>query len=277
MRETDIDPSSSPLAAYGAQLRRLRKAKALTQPELGRLIGFSATYVSYLERGERPATLHISVSADSALESGGTLELMWWGLRHTALLEGFPEFAAQEAKAVKIRTFEMGVIPGLLQTPDYATALAAAAVRRGAITQQQADERVAFLTTRQALLERSPAPLFHAVLDESCLRRPVGGREAMTRQLQHLERMATRPKVIVQLAPFHLGERAPFTLPVWLLTMPDRTVLGYSESQQRGYLERESDTVAAWERDYDWLQVEALSQADSLAMIKDARKDLCSS
>lgn len=62
---------------------------------------------------------------------------------------------------------------------------------------------------------------------------------------------------------------------MWLLTLADRTVLGYCESQQRGFLERESETVAAWERAYDWLQVDALSQADSLAMIQAVRKDLC--
>ena len=275
LREINLDPSSSPWAAFGTQLRRSRKARGLSQAQLGKLIGYSATYVSYLERGQRPATLHISVAADAALETGGTLELMWWSQRHTALLEGFPEFAAQEAKAAKIRVFELGVIPGLLQTPEYARALTAAAVKRGTITQGQADERVAFLATRQTLLERSPAPLVHVVLDESCLRRIVGGVDVMMLQLRHLERLAEQPRRIIQVAPFELGERRPFTLPVWLLTMPDRTVLGYTESHQRGFLERESDMVAAWEREYDWLQVDALSQAGSLAMIREVRKDLC--
>ncbi|WP_063771582.1 helix-turn-helix domain-containing protein [Streptacidiphilus albus] len=277
MREIDLDPSSSPWAAYGTQLRRSRKAKGLSQAQFGELIGYSATYVSYLERGQRPATLHISVAADAALETGGTLELMWWSLRHAALIEGFPEFAAREAKAAKIRAFELGVIPGLLQTPEYAMALAAAAVRRGSISQEQADERVAFLATRQALLGRSPAPVVHVVLDESCLRRMVGGREVMVHQLAKLESVAEQPRRIIQVAPYELGERCPFVLPVWLLTMPDRTVLGYTESHQRGFLERESDSVAAWEREYDWLQVDALSQANSLAMIQEVRKELCSS
>jgi transcriptional regulator with XRE-family HTH domain len=277
LREIDLDPSSSPWAAYGTQLRRSRKAKGLSQAQFGELIGYSATYVSYLERGQRPATLHISVAADAALETGGTLELMWWSLRHAALIEGFPEFAAREAKAAKIRAFELGVIPGLLQTPEYAMALAAAAVRRGSISQEQADERVAFLATRQALLGRSPAPVVHVVLDESCLRRMVGGQEVMVHQLAKLESVAEQPRRIIQVAPYELGERCPFVLPVWLLTMPDRTVLGYTESHQRGFLERESDSVAAWEREYDWLQVDALSQANSLAMIQEVRKELCSS
>jgi transcriptional regulator with XRE-family HTH domain len=275
MNRKELDPTSSPQAAFGVQLRRSREARGLTQRALGRVINYSGTYVSYVERADREPTLTFAIRSDDALDTGGTLQLMWWSLRHTALLEGFPEFASHEAKAAEIRMFELGVIPGLLQTTDYATALATAAVKRGTITQAQADERIAFLASRQSLLGRSPAPLVHAVLDESCLRRTVGGRDVMTGQLQHLERLSQRPKVIIQVAPYALGERRPFTLPVWLLTQADRTVLGYSESQQRGFLERESETVAAWERAYDWLQVDALSQADSLAMIQDVRKDLC--
>ncbi len=59
-----------------------------------------------------------------------------------------------------------------------------------------------------------------------------------------------------------------------LLTLADRTVVGYTESQLKGYLERGRDTVAAWERDYDQLQVESLSKVASLAMIRAVRKEL---
>jgi transcriptional regulator with XRE-family HTH domain len=275
MNRKELDPTSSPKAAFGVQLRRSREARGVTQRALGRMINYSGTYVSYIEHAEREPTLKFAVLCGEALETGGTLQLMWWNLKHTALIEGFPKYAAQEAKAAEIRTFEPALVPGLFQIPEYATALAAAAVKRGAITQAQADERVAFVATRQSLLVRSPAPLVHAVLDESCLRRLIGGRDVMDRQLQHLENLLEQPRVIIQVAPFDLGERAPFTMFVRLLTLADRTVLAYSESQQRGFLEREPETVAAWERDYDWLQVEALPQADSLNMIKNARKGLC--
>ena len=97
------------------------------------------------------------------------------------------------------------------------------------------------------------------------------------RQLMSLEALFDQPGMIIQVAPFALGARAPFTMPVWLLTLPDQSVLAYAESQLRGFLEREQETVVAWRRDYDWLQAEALPQADSLAVIKDARKDLCPS
>ncbi|GAA2227033.1 hypothetical protein GCM10010430_02930 [Kitasatospora cystarginea] len=132
---------------------------------------------------------------------------------------------------------------------------------RGSITQDQADERVAFLANRQRLLEQKSPPIIHAAMDQSCLARPIGGREVMFEQLSHLEHLAVRPNITVQIAPFSLGEHRPFTLPVVLLTLPDHTVVGYTESQARGYLERAREAVAAWERDYDQLQVESLSKA----------------
>lgn len=174
----------------------------------------------------------------------------------------------------KLRTFELSVIPGLFQVPSYATALASAAVQRGSITQDQADERVMFLAQRQRLLEQKSPPIIHAVMDQSCLMRPVGGKDVMLTQLNHLEDLAARPNITLQVAPFSLAEHIPFTMPVVLLTLPDRSVVGYAESQLRGYLERGRDAVSAWERDYDQLQVESLSKTASLAMIRTVRKEL---
>lgn len=273
MRRTALDPSSSPAAAFGVQLRRSREAKGLSQVAAGLLMGFSDTLISCIERATRNPTFEFARAADHHLETGGTLELMWWNLTHTALLEGFPEYAAHEQKAAEIRLFESNIIPGLLQTPAYAVALASAAVRRGGITQEQADERAEFLLTRQRLLGRVPAPLYHAVLDESCLSRPIGGAAVMTEQLGHLEAMASRPNVIIQIAPYELAEHAPFRASMTLVTLMDRAVLGYSESLERGYVARTTETVRVWERAYHELVVEALSQAASLAMIRKAREE----
>ncbi|MFJ2777999.1 helix-turn-helix domain-containing protein [Kitasatospora sp. NPDC087315] len=269
-----LDPSSSHWAPFGVQLRRSREAAGLTQAELARKVGYDPSYVSYTELASREApSEQFARKVDEVLNTGGTLVLMWFQHKHTALLEGFPEYAAQEAKAAKIRVFELGLVPGLFQTPDYAAAIAAAAVQRGSITSAQAAQRAAFLSARQQLFERTKPPLVHAVLDESCLRRQVGGPEVMVEQFRHLEALAERPNVILQVAPFGLGERAPFMMAVYLLTLPTGTMLGYTESHQRGLLERERDTVIAWDRDYDRLQVEALSRADSLAMIRAVREE----
>ncbi|MFI9271727.1 Scr1 family TA system antitoxin-like transcriptional regulator [Kitasatospora sp. NPDC052896] len=268
-----LDPQASPGAAFGSQLRSSREALGWSQDQLGERMGYSGAYVSAVERATKSPTLKFAKSADAAMRTGQTLELMWWGVKRSAL-PGFPEHAAQEARATEIRVFEPTIIPGLLQTPDYAAAHAAANVERGAITQAQADERLKFLAARQRLHERSTPPLVHAVLDESAIRRPIGGATILAAQLDHLVAMASRPHVVLQIAPFALAEPVPFSGFVTLLTFADRSVAGYTESAERGFVIRDATTVTAWERAYDRLQVEALPRAASLALIRDARKEL---
>ncbi|MGW4894373.1 helix-turn-helix domain-containing protein [Kitasatospora sp. NPDC004240] len=271
----ELDPTSSHWAPFGIQLRRSREAAGLTQAQLAKTVGYDPSYVSYTELASREAPSEkFARKVDDALGTGGTMLLMWFQHKHTALLEGFPEYVTHEAKAAKLRIFDLAVIPGLLQTEAYAHALASGAVRRGSITQAQGDERLEYLQLRQRLLNRTPTPLIHAVLDESCLHRPIGSPEVMAEQLEHLEELAERHRVVLQISPVARGERVPFTLPINLVTHQDGTMLGYTESHQRGLLERERDIVIAWDRDYDRLQVEALSTDDSVSMIRKARKEL---
>nr|EIF90501.1 XRE family transcriptional regulator [Streptomyces tsukubensis NRRL18488] len=191
------------------------------------------------------------------------------------LLEGFPEYVGHEGRAAEIRLFEVGVIPGPLQTREYATALEAINVKRGTLTVEQAGERVDFLIERQAALARRPlAPLVFAVLDESCIRRPIGGPKIMSAQLESLIGFAEQPNTALQIVPFEMGERRPFDRLVNLLTMADRSVLAYVESQLQGHLEREITSVLPLIRAYHQLQTEAPSQAESVAMLNQVREGI---
>jgi transcriptional regulator with XRE-family HTH domain len=268
-----LDPKASPRDAFGARLRTSREERGLTQGQLGALIGYSDTHISAVETAAKSPTLEFARKCDEILGLDGTLETMWWGLRTSALLEGFPEHAAQESRAMRIMVFEANILPGLMQTRSYAAALATASVRRGRITEDQAHERLKFLANRQQLLNRDKPPLIHAVLDESCIRRPIGGAEVMAGQLAYLEELASRPNVILQVSPFALAEEAPFRVSMTLLGFAGRKVVGYSESLERGYVVRGPRTVTAWEDDYHRLQVEALSQAASLEVIRKAREE----
>ncbi len=164
------------------------------------------------------------------------------------------------------------MIPGLLQTPEYAATLEADAVRRGEITSEQADERVEMVVRRQAKLVRSPLPLILVVLDEGCIRRTMGIPAVMDGQYKRLLEFAELPNTVLQVAPFSMGARRPFSLPVTVLTLPDRSLMSYAESVHRGRLERESMVVLPLLTAYHQLQAEALSQADSAAMISKIRK-----
>ncbi|RKT06452.1 DNA-binding XRE family transcriptional regulator [Streptomyces sp. 3211.6] len=272
MNIKELNPESSPQAAFGARLRTLRVTRGWRQDELGERMGYSSTHVSGVETGRKVPTLPFARSADRALGTGDVFEREWREMRQGSLLEGFPEFVGYEGRAAEIRLYEVGVVPGLLQTREYATVLAESAVRRGAITPEQAAERIALVADRQASLVRRLAPLIFVVLDESCLRRPIGGPAVMDAQLAHLVEFAELPNTVLQVAPFDMGERRPFDLPVTVLTQPDRTLMSYAESAQRGYLERESTAVLPILTAYHQLQAEALSQAASVAMISTLRK-----
>ncbi|MEV7283852.1 helix-turn-helix transcriptional regulator [Streptomyces sp. NPDC093252] len=274
MNIKELNPDSSPRAAFGARVRTLREERGWTQEQLGEEMGYSSTHISSVETGRKMPTLRLARRLDLAFGSDDAFEREWREIRHGVLLEGFPEYVGYEERAVEIRLYEIGIIPGLLQTPAYAAVLADSAVERGAITSEQADERVTFLMERQQALERRRPPMVFLVMDESCIRRPVGSPEVMNAQFDRLVEFAGRPNTVLQVAPFSMGERRTFNLPVNLLTMPDRSVFAYAESQTQGHLDREATSVLPILTAYHQLQAEALSQAASVAMIHEVRKGI---
>ncbi|MFG2116218.1 Scr1 family TA system antitoxin-like transcriptional regulator [Streptomyces sp. NPDC048718] len=268
----DLDPDASPQAAYGARLRRMREERGLSQVELGVQAEYSGTHISQVENARKLPTLRFSRRVDLALETGDSFEREWREMTHGALLEGFPEYMEYEGRAAELRLFDTGIVPGLLQTPEYAQCLADSKVRRGAITLEQGDDLVSVLAERQATFTRPHPPTMMVVMDESCIRRQVGGPGTMGAQLDRLLEFAEQPNAVLQIAPFEIGERRALYLPINLLTLPDMTVIAYAESQTRGHLERESMAVWPLLTAYHHLQAEALSHAASVAMIQEARK-----
>ncbi|MFJ9976709.1 helix-turn-helix domain-containing protein [Streptomyces cyaneofuscatus] len=270
-----LNPDASPEAAYGARLRSEREARGWRQDDLAGRIGYTGRHVSGVETCHKSPTRKFSIAVDVALGFVGAAESFereWQKIEHGVLLQGFPEYVDLEGRAAEIRLFEVGVIPGLLQTREYAQALDDGAVDRGIITREQADERVAFLMARQAALLRDVPPVLIAVLDESCIRRPVGGPEVMEAQLQYLIDFAAQPHTTLQIAPYSVGERRPFNRSVNLLTLQDRSVVSYVESETQGYLDREISSVIPLVRAYHQSQNVSLSQTDSVDMIHQHRK-----
>ncbi|WP_369144389.1 Scr1 family TA system antitoxin-like transcriptional regulator [Streptomyces sp. R44] len=273
----ELNPESSPQAAFGARLRTAREARGWNQEELGAHMGYSGTHVSAVETGRKMPTLRFARSVDRAFGTGettDTFEKQWREIRNGSLLEGFPEYVGYEGRAAEIRLYEVGVIPGLLQTPKYTALINESAVKLGMITADQANERIALVAERQAALTRNPSPLIFVVLDESCLRRPIGDRTVMDAQWARLLEFADLPNTVLQIAPFDMGVRRPLSLPLTVLTMPDRSLMSYAESAQRGHLERESISVLPMLTIYHQLQAEAESQASSVALISQLRKGI---
>lgn len=273
----ELHPESSPQAAFGARLRSSREARGWTQDRLAAETGYSSKHISAVETGRRVSTLRFARRIDVALDLAGTVDAFereWREIHSGGLLEGFPEYVDYEGRAVEIRLYEVGVIPGLLQTPEYAAALADSEVSRGAITPEQASERLASIAERQAALARKPPPMVFVVLDESCIRRPVGDPEAVDAQFRRLVEFAAMPHTVLQVAPFTMGARRPLTYPITVLTMPNRSLVSYAESALQGHVERESTFVLPMLTAYHQLQADAPSQPDSVAMIEQLRKGI---
>ncbi|MFF6905932.1 helix-turn-helix domain-containing protein [Streptomyces sp. NPDC012389] len=271
----DLNPDASPEAAYGARLRSAREERGWRQDDLAQRIGYTGRHVSGVETCHKSPTRKFSIAVDVALGFVGTAESFereWRKIKHGVLLQGFPEYLDLEGRAAEIRLFESGLIPGLLQTREYAQALADGAVDRGVITREQADERVAFLMARQGALMRDVPPVLIAVLDESCILRPVGGPEVMKAQLQYLIDFAAQPHTTLQVAPYSIGERRPFDRLVNLLTLQDRSVVSYVESQTQGHMDRELSSVLPLVRAYHQLQTVSLSHNDSVDVFHQLRK-----
>jgi transcriptional regulator with XRE-family HTH domain len=271
----ELNPEKSPEAAFGARLRSAREVRGWTQEELGERSGYSGQHISAIETGRKPPTLRFSRSTDVVFGVEGTAESFeraWREVRHNSLLEGFPEYVKYEGRAAEIRLYEIGIIHGLLQTPEYARVLADSAVRRGVITDEQAAARVSFVVERQATLAQPRSPMVMVVLDESCIRRWVGGQQVMGAQLDRLVEFAELPNTVLQITPYGIGERRPFNYPMSLLTLSDLSVVAYAESQLRGHLERETTAVLPLLAAYHQLQAEALPQAASVALINEVRK-----
>lgn len=249
----------------------------MTQDALAALGAYSSKHISAVETSRKVPTLAFSRDVDRALglsDSADSFEREWREIRNGSLLEGFPEYVSYEGRAVELRLYEVGIVPGLLQTPEYTRVLALSAMKRGAITPEQAEERIEVLAQRQAALIRPRPPMLFVTMDESCIRRQVGGPGVMGDQLDRLREFAAQPNTLLQVAPFDIGERRTFDLPVNLLTMADRSVLFYAESQAQGHLDRDGVAVVPMLTAYHQLQAEALSQAASVAMIEKVRKGI---
>jgi transcriptional regulator with XRE-family HTH domain len=163
---------SSGIVLFAAELKAQRTRLGWTQAELGDKIGFSGSFVSDVERSERTPRIDFARACDREMGLPGSLERMHELVRNAAYPSFFAPVVPFEREAVRIHGFELGSVPGLLQTETYARAL----IRATRPHDKDADiERlVAARLERQEIMSKDSPPLLWYVLDESVLRRVVG-------------------------------------------------------------------------------------------------------
>ncbi|MFJ8199655.1 helix-turn-helix domain-containing protein [Streptomyces sp. NPDC096152] len=267
----------------GAELRTLRTGAGLTSGEAARLVGWHQSKVSRIETGAsgvKPADVRLLLDAYAVADAQLRELLMalagsedrggrhhWWHAYRGVLPPTYRDFISLESQASGMRTLETSVVPGLLQTPEYARAVTRAAVE--GLDDERLDALVEVRLARQDVLRARPPLELAAVLDEAVLRREVGGPEVMARQLNRLVEAARLPQVRLQVLPFgagaHVGITGPFVVFSFLSTSDlDVVVLDHLTSSL--YLERKED-LEAYTEAFNTLQIHALSPEDSLDFI----------
>jgi transcriptional regulator with XRE-family HTH domain len=252
---------------FGSEVRRAREAADMTQSELGDLVPCDKATISRTEVGLTSPDEAFARACDVAFPAmNGWFTRFWkdaqtWG---AAFPPSLREFATYEAQAITLWTFEHSVMPGLLQTEDYARSVLE---RHPNVTPEQVAERVAGRLARQAVLDRDDPPLFWVLLDENALHREIGGAKIMRDQLAHLAGMARRPSITVQVIPrigAHIGLSGAFVM----AETPESQVV-YLDHIADGMTTDSPAIVTQVSTRFDTLRTDAYRGADSLLMIEE--------
>lgn len=259
----DLDPSSSALAYFGSELRRYRDAAGLSQERLGVIINYTGALVGMIETARRTPTREFAEACNAALNTDGTLGRLWPLVNRLNYPKWFRPFVKHESTATSIHTWEPQVIPGLLQTGAYAHALLMAC------WSEDAEQKVAARLERQRILTRPTRPELWAIVDESAIRRPVGGSAVMQEQLALLAKSATR-RIVLQIMPLGVGAHAGTDGGMTIFGFRDSSDVVYAETPTDGHLTGDSNIVARCRFRYDLLRAAALSPEASAELIRSA-------
>ncbi|MPY39663.1 helix-turn-helix domain-containing protein [Streptomyces phyllanthi] len=244
-----------------------RERAGLRQAELGTAIGYSEEQVSSVERGRRAPKKQFLEAADAVLDAGGMIS----GLMKDVEVARYPkkvrDLAKLEAEAVEICAYDNSVVNGLLQTPEYLRAVFGS--RCPAFSEDDLEQRVAARLARQAIIDGTQTtPAFSFVHDEAALRRHVGGRMVLRRQLERLLDIGHMRNVEIQVLPLDREDNAGLGGPFHLLRLKEGTTVGYNEVQRVSRLISESREVQILELRYGVIRSQALPPRESLAFIE---------
>ncbi|MDF3293188.1 helix-turn-helix domain-containing protein [Streptomyces silvisoli] len=239
----------------GIELRKLREASKLTGHQVAARLGWSHSKVSRIEKGESPLAevdvppllalygvtdaaevRQITALARQSRQQG------WWHSYGDALPNWFRAYVGFEADASVIETYEAELIPGLLQTEEYAREVIRAMSPE--LNAEDAERRTAARLQRQEILTGNTPPLIWAVLNESTIRRVVRSSATMRRQLAHLVTVAdTSPNVTVQVLPFDAGAHASMGYSFSIMSFASLPMsIVYSEGATSAtYMDKDSD------------------------------------
>jgi transcriptional regulator with XRE-family HTH domain len=269
-----------------AELRGLREAAKLTCEEVAEHLECSASKISRVETGRvsvspRDVRDMLELYGVDAQQAADLMQLAresrqkgWWHAYSDTVRSSFATYIGFEDAAAEIRAYEVNLIPGLLQTEDYARTVISAGNLTG--SQDDVERRVALRMARQPRLITGDPPQFWAVLDEAVLHRTVGGPGLMRLQLDHLLDLAALPNVAVQIIPFVAGAHPGMGKPFYILAFPERAdpdVVYLEDLTSILYIEDVGE-IDRYNMLFNHLRATALSFEDSAGLITAMAKNM---
>lgn len=265
----DVDPEdeiSAVVEAVGHHLKLRREAADLRVAEFGEAIGYGEDLIRKIERGARIPRPEYLDKVDEVLGAGGLVSAMKKEMEKARYPKKARDLAKLEAQAVEIGLYSNHNIHGLLQTEEHMRALFE--MRQPAFSRDEVERGVAARVGRQSIFERSPAPALNFVQEEATLRRTIGGRMVLQRQLERLAEVARFRSVTLQVMPLDCEGHAGMGGLIEVLKFHDGTAVGRSDGAFGGHPVSDPKQLRILELRYGMIRAQALTPRESLAFIE---------
>ncbi|KAF4408786.1 helix-turn-helix domain-containing protein [Streptomyces lycii] len=263
------EPTES-LKAFGAVVKAFRKRARLTQEELAPRVRYSVQTVASIEQGRRFPPADFVARAEDVLDAFGALR---GAARHLARRPGlaswFRQWAVIEEQATALWSYENRLVPGPLQTEEYARAVIRSVPP--SLDEEQIERQVSGRMARKALLSTHPLVEYSGIIEQSVLERCTGGTEVTKRQIDHLLEISEPHHVELQIMPLRQEVHAGINGPMHLAETRDHRWLGYFEGQRGSLLVSDAAEVSIMLQRYAKMRSQALTPDDSAGLLKRIR------
>jgi transcriptional regulator with XRE-family HTH domain len=266
------DADAGGTSAFSAELKAQRAARGWTQIELGKRIGYSGSFMSDVERGDRSPSVDFAQRCDDAFGLPGTFMRLYNEMKKNAYPPFFAPVLPYEREADRINGWCLGAVPGLLQTERYARSVIRAGRPRD--DEESIQRTVTARMERQEILARPKPPMLWCVMHEGILRQVIGDQEIMGEQVGKLIKAAEAPGIVLQVFPFTANDHAGTEGPIWIYERPGGPPVAYTECHGGGRLIEGQDEVADLTVVMGMLRAAALPPRDSLHLMRAIRRDL---
>ncbi|WP_051966959.1 helix-turn-helix domain-containing protein [Kitasatospora mediocidica] len=269
------DEASQPPMAWrycGNQVKLWRGLAGVTREELAKEAKYEYESVKSMEQGRRRPSLQLLRAADELCGARGMLLAAQDYLKPERFQSYAQDFVASESEAIALHSYGALLIPGLLQTEEYARTLISNSCPP--LDDETVAERVAGRMERREMLRRKPTVMFGFVIYEAALRALVGGTEAMKRQLYHLLEEGELRNVAIQVLP--VGRKAYPGLigSLVLLENAEHEQFAYVEGQETGVLYSDPAKVSALTQRHGMIRMQALGVEASARFIRKVAEEL---